>query len=183
MDWKQRLRNNREQVLALWEESALDLYPAETVRFLKREKDRFQNPVGHATHQALDTLLRGMAEGKTPSEMKEAVDKIMRVRAVQDFSPAQALAFVFALRRFVREVADETTPAGFDDLDAYVDRLALVAFDSYLNCREKLYELRASESRRHTASLLKRLESLSGGPERPDGPTEGKDPPKGGCGA
>jgi len=183
VDWKSFLRRNREQVLARWEESALDLYPAETVRFLKRQKDRFQNPVGHATHQALDALLQGLAEGKSPSEMEEAIDMVMRVRAVQDFSPARALGFVFLLRRFVREAAGQTTLRDLDELDASIDVLALVGFESYLKCREKLYELRASESRRHTASLLKRLESLSEKPEGSDGPTEGKGSRKGGCGA
>lgn len=183
MDWKSFLQNNLSPVLANWNELALELYPAETVRFMKRQKDRFQNPVGHATSTALDDLLRGLADGKQPVEMGEALDRLVRVRAVQDFKPSAALRFVFLLKRALREQAVKEELDDLAQFDATVDALVLAAFDRYEKCREKLFEIRAEEYKRQTASLLMRAERSSTASDPSDEITDVKGSSKGGCGA
>ena len=183
MNWKSFLQNNLSPVLARWNELALELYAAETIGFMKRQKDRFQNPVGHATTTALDELLRGLADGKQPGEMDEALDRLARVRAVQDFPPSAALRFVFLLKHVLREQAGADGLDDLDQFDATIDTLALAAFDRYVRCREQLYELRADEFKRQMASLLKRAERSSKSSEKSDGVTDVKGSSKGGCGA
>lgn len=179
MEPKAVLKDRKAEILARWRELALAVYPQDTVRFLKRERDRFQNPVGHATSDALSTLLDGLLEDWPAGRFDAALDGIVRIRAVQDLAPSRALEFVFLLKRAIREQASATTPAVLAELDAAVDRLALYAFDSYMRCRERVYELRAGEMRRRTAKLLERVERSFGAPEEIDESTDGK----GGSGA
>jgi len=73
----------------------------------------------------------------------------VRIRAVQEFSPSAAVGFVYALRGILRE---ELASAGLDAaghaaVESGVDRLALAAFDAYMKCREKIFEIRVREIR------------------------------------
>jgi hypothetical protein len=158
----------------------LAVYPDDTVRFLQREKDQFQNPVGHATTEALAGLLDGLLEGWPAERMDEILDGVVRIRAVQDLPPSRALEFVFLLKHAVRREADQdASPAALVELDTAVDRLALRAYDAFMRCRERIYELRAGDMRRRTAKLLERVERSFGAPEENNESTDGK----GGSGA
>jgi hypothetical protein len=92
------------------------------------------------------------------------------VRAVQDLSASQALEFVFLLKRviveeFGEDLEDPSVAADLASLHSGIDRLALRAFDHFVRCREQIYDLRAREFRRRTASLLRRLERYDEGTE------------------
>ena len=94
----------------------------------------------------------------------EALEGLVRIRAVQDFSPAEAVAFVFLLKRAAREVLEDVSeqaqsvPARvLSDLEARIDSLALLAFETYTRCREEIFEIRVREAQRRTAALLERF--------------------------
>jgi hypothetical protein len=179
VELKSVLQDRRAEILSRWRELTLSVYPADTVRFLKRERDRFQNPVGHATGDALSALLDGLLEDWPAERVDEALDGIVRIRAVQDLAPSRALEFVFLFKHAVRKEAGAAPPDMLAELDAAVDRLALRAFDAYMRCRERTYALRADELRRRTAKLLERAERSFGAPEENNVSTDGK----GGSGA
>jgi hypothetical protein len=177
-------RTRRSSLLARWRELSLAVYPDETVRFLRREKDRFQNPVGHVTSQALESLLDGLLDGGSTEEMERALDRIVSIRAVQDLSPSRALEFVFQLKRALREevgqaVADDAGRAELTELEDGIDRIGLAAFDVFTRRRERVHELRSREIRRRAARLLERAELSFGAPEETESTTDGK----GGSGA
>ena len=134
-------------------------YPAETVRFLKSQKDPFANPVGQTTHQSLEMLLDALIAGAGREAMTAALDPILRIRAVQSFSPSKATVFIFSLKKIVRQYLTE--PIGdknpdINGLDQQIDEMAMAAFDIYVACREKIFELKATESRNQFFSSLKR---------------------------
>jgi hypothetical protein len=124
-------------------------------------------------------LLDGLLEDWPAEQLDEALDGIVRIRAVQDLAPSRALEFVFLLKHAVREVEGDGSTAMLAEVDAAVDRLALRAFDAYMRCRERVYALRADELRRRTAKLLERVERSFGAPEENNISTDGK----GGSGA
>ncbi|MBT0651441.1 RsbRD N-terminal domain-containing protein [Geomobilimonas luticola] len=132
-------------ILERWFARAVEAYPGETVRFLTAERDQFRNPVGHVLRENLAVLLRELLGGMEPSRTKPALEAIIRVRAVQELTATQAVEFVFALRSVVGELAPEHDALS---LGRKVDQLALMAFDEYVRCREKMYEIRLNESRR-----------------------------------
>jgi hypothetical protein len=153
---------HRAAALDRWRAFILDSYPEEAARFFRREKDRFKNPVGQSIHQATETLVDGVLLERHGDGVPEALEALVRIRAVQDFSPSEAVAFVFLLKRAVREVLETTgegPPASaLADLDARVDALALSAFETYTRCREELFEIRLRASQRRVAVMLERFE-------------------------
>lgn len=143
------LTARRAVVLERWLRAVVDTYPADTARLLTGVADPFANPVGHTLRTGLARLYDTLAGDLPAAELAAAADGIVRIRAVQEFAPSEAVGFVFALRGILRE---ELAGAGLADaeraaLDAGVDRMTLAAFDVYMRCREKLFEIRVREIR------------------------------------
>jgi hypothetical protein len=175
------LRARRSSILRGWKALTLQVYADEAARFMRAEKDRFQNPVGHAITEGLDALFDGVLSGKPAAELEKALDAIVRIRAVQDLSPSQGVGFIFILKRIIREEAGDAL-AGQDALselsvlDSRIDHVALAAFDIYMRCREKICDIRVNEIKHLTSKLIERAERSTGSLE--DGMEE-----KGGSGA
>ncbi len=154
-------------VLQRWLDLILESYPPETARFLQRDADRFVNPVGHTLSEGTAAILEEMLHGADPGRLNDHLDRIVRIRAVQQLSPSQAVAFVFQLKQAIREVLGEEwrpTPLAGEllEFETALDRLALQAFDLYTRCREKIYELRVGEARRQSEVVLERLNKVYG---------------------
>ena len=147
MGLNEALAARREVVLERWFQAVLATYPAETARFLAGGADPFANPVGHTVREGLGRLYDRFVADVPVSELSAAIDGIVRIRAVQEFTPSAAVGFVYTLRKILREELAEAAldPAGQAALENGVDRLALVAFDVYMQCREKIFEIRVRE--------------------------------------
>jgi hypothetical protein len=140
----------REAIAEAWLDRILRTYPAQTARFLKSEKDPFRNPAGHAFKEALPILLDELLLSMDKERIVPALDSIVRIRAVQDFTAAQAVAFIFQLKEILRQSCPETDLAQLYDR---IDELALMAFDIFQQCREKLCQSRVDETRRRVFVL------------------------------
>ena len=147
MGLNEALTAKRGVVLERWFQAVLATYPEETARFLAGGADPFANPVGHTVREGLGRLYDRFVADVPTSELSSAIDGIVRIRAVQEFTPSAAVGFVYTLRKILREeLADAALdPAGQAVLENGVDRLALVAFDVYMQCREKIFEIRVRE--------------------------------------
>ena len=96
---------------------------------------------------------------------------------MQDRRPSEALAFVFLLKRAVRDVVGDAVDAReLERFDARVDDLALAAFDVYAGCRDQLQEIRVREARRRVSTLLTRLDRAEPEPGESE-PAGGRRPP------
>jgi hypothetical protein len=177
MSLPQLLRDSRTSILARWKDLTLEVYADEAARFMRSEKDRFNNPVGRAIDSGLDTLCDGLLSGRPAKEMEQALDGIVRIRAVQDFSPAQAVGFVFLLKRAIREelgkaFAGKEALTELSVLDARIDNIALAAFDIYMRCREKICDIRVNEIKHLTSKLLERAQRNDARSGHPKGGSE-----------
>jgi hypothetical protein len=171
------LRERREALAERWAELIFASYPPLTARFLEQERDRFRNPVGSTVKAELARLMDGLLSGADRESLAAPLDAIVRVRAVQDFSPTAAVRFVFQLKQAVGELlAEEDRHAPLEqllELHGRLDELALQAFEIYAGCREQIFAIRAREATAHTYSLLKRAgllaetEEAEGPPARP----------------
>ncbi|HDR16361.1 MAG TPA: hypothetical protein ENN79_12940 [Desulfobacteraceae bacterium] len=150
---------HRAEILDKWHALLIESYPKETGRFLRREKDAFANPVGARFITSLEKVLRGFIDGGSPESWKDSLDEILRVRAVQDFSPAEALRFIIDLKDVLHMTAaksgEDTSPEDIRVFDKRVDRMLLTAFDVYSKCRQDLYEIRVKEISRQVERLLR----------------------------
>jgi hypothetical protein len=148
------LAGKKKDILKHWFQATVDSYPADTAKFLKNQQDPFANPVGKTTYQSLEALLDALIAGAGREAMMEALDPVIRIRAVQSFTPSKATAFVFSLKQILHDcLSGETDRAA---LDRRIDEMAMAAFDLFMACREKIYELKATESRNQFFGSLKR---------------------------
>jgi hypothetical protein len=151
----------QDEVLGRWIEGVIDDYPEETGKFLRTQSDRFANPVGASLREGLTELLDGVFCGVEPDELTSALDRVIRVRAVQEFSPSAAVGFLFDLKDLLREVmkgTDADTAGSLDALDDRIERLGLHAFDVYMSCREQMWSIRMQEIRNQSLGILDRMQ-------------------------
>ncbi|MBW1713948.1 MAG: RsbRD N-terminal domain-containing protein [Deltaproteobacteria bacterium] len=165
------LSSRKKVILRRWFESIIETYPPDTARFLKKEPDRFANPVGRTVLEGTGAIFDQLLQGLKAGESSTFLDNIIRIRAIQDFSPSQAVAFVFSLKKIIRqELESEIWESGLHDelvdLESSLDELALLAFDIYVGCREKLADIRVKEMRTRTDRILARLNDRYGRPEQ-----------------
>lgn len=159
------LYKKRSAILKRWTELILETYPAESALFFKKQKNRFDNPVGYLITQGAEGILDEILQGNDSDKLSTFLDNIIRVRAVQDFTPSQAISFIFLLKKILRKELDrETQENGIAEelstIESRIDDLALLAFDIFMRCREKIYELKAMELNNQTYSLLKRAKLI-----------------------
>ena len=77
-------------------------------------------------------------------------EEFIRLRAVQEISAAEAVSHIFVLKDIVRErILPEK---GYEDLSRRLDFLALHTFNSFMQCRERLFQLRLKEMKEYGAA-------------------------------
>ena len=162
------LAHKKPGLVKRWFDIVMEPYPAETSGLLKQQKKQFTNPVGYTIFHGLENIFDKLIEEKGADfeGMAPFLDSIVRIRAVQDLRPSQALSFVFHLRNAVREeLASEAKefPAEMAVFESRIDAMALLAFDIYARCREKVYELKANEVKNRTFRLLQMANLVSEG--------------------
>lgn len=166
MKLKGLLEEKRSAILARWFDSIMETYPTDTTGFLKGQKDRFANPVGHAFSLGVESILGALIDEKNLSEGLPFLDDIIKVRAIQEFTPSQAMEFIFLLKKAVRkelekEIRQNQIYDAFLSFESKIDDLALFAFDIYVKCRVQIYDLKTDELRRMTFTLLKKANLMS----------------------
>jgi hypothetical protein len=160
------LTEKKSAILGRWLTTIYESYPPETAIFLRKEKDRFDNPAGYRISQGLEGLYGVLLQDMEREQILSFLDEIIRIRVLQNFAPSQALAFVFLLKDTIRrelaeEIRTENLAAELLDLESRIDGLGLLAFDVYTKRREKLQEIRIDEEKRRISGIM-RKSGLSG---------------------
>jgi hypothetical protein len=106
--------------------------------------------VGANIRESLTRLFQLLLDNAEPNDFIAPLDQLIRIRAVQEFTPSQAVAPLLELKTAVRQVfsADNACRNLLTELlpfDREVDRMVLQAFDVYVDCRERLYRARIRE--------------------------------------
>lgn len=143
-----------------WVQRLFESYPPQTVIFLKKEKDQFDNPAGYHLSQGLGRIVEALIQEMDRDQTVAALDEVIRIRALQNFSPSQALAFIFLLKNVMREeLAPELKDGQFSqelqEVESRIDGLALLGFDAYTQRREKLNEIRVTEVKNRVSGFLR----------------------------
>ncbi len=172
MDIQHFLGKKRPEIKKAWLNNIVHNYQAEAARFMLKEKDPFSNPIGAATLESADAILDElMKDTIDPDLVLKAVDPVVRVRAVQHFTPSQATSFVLQLKGIVRVLFKKEIETGditLSDLFAFenrVDNVCLIAFDGFMACREQIYKFRADYVKSRTVNLLEKADILCEVPE------------------
>lgn len=156
------LAEKKDKLVKKWIDGILQTYPESTTKFLSQEKDPFHNPIGHTLNESLSALFDGLVESKDTASLAPMVDDIVKMRAVQDFNAGQAVSFPFILKKIIRKEYAADLSLCLDDLsdlETRIDELALLAFDLYMKCRERVFEIKVNEAKRSIFMLEKTHQS------------------------
>jgi hypothetical protein len=150
MELVKQLAQKKSAIIKVWFEKVVNTYPIDTAQFLKNQKDPFANPVGRNSLQSLQDIFELAQSGFDRETARPLLDPIIRIRAIQDFTPAEAVGFMFDLKTIIREMVpvnatDSQNQEAWHELDQRIDQLSLLAFDIYMQCREKILDLKANE--------------------------------------
>jgi hypothetical protein len=175
---KDFLVQKRSAILKKWFDLILQDYPQETQGFLKREKNPFANPVGSHILEGMEGLYENLLQESDFIKTSAFLDPIIRIRAVQNISPSMAVAFIPSLKQIIKGLLPSETSENrllWEDLrevESRIDKLTLLAFDTYMACREKIYEIRINEKNR-SARVLERIHSAQEKREQKPDPQNG----------
>jgi len=168
MSIEKLIAEKRPLIVGRWREILLDAYPSQSSARYASEKDPFANPVGHAIEKGAASLFDSVFGEEKVEKLSPFLDDIIRLRAIQDSSPAEALSFIFRMKQVLREFSREIARDGDRDIlfkllsfESRLDTQALHCFNAYSKCREKIYELRVNEVRNHTFRLLQQAGLLA----------------------
>ena len=165
------LAKKKDAIVKEWFEKVANTYPPDTAQFVKSNPDSFSNPIGGSLRTGLAMLFDQLLSDPDRDTVRQYLDPIVRIRAVQDFTPAKATAFILVLKNIVRNhVQNElSNRVAFGELlhfESKIDSLSLFAFDLYVACREKIYELKANTERNKIYKAFERAGLIDEAPQQ-----------------
>ncbi len=173
MSLKNLLRNRKKAIIKKWQEGIFLLYPSDSVRFLTSEADQFANPVGHSIREHTGKLYSVLIdEGAiNPENVGLILDEILRIMAIQDFSPSRAMRYLFILKDMIaqelKDISEQDNILYCELVELYrrIDEIALIAFDIYSKCREKIFEIKVDTIKNQVSGILRRSDLMCEIPE------------------
>ena len=163
---KNLLTKHKATILERWYHLILETYPANTATMMRKDKNQFTNPVGSTLSREIEVLFKNLCEGSQDEKCQASLDSILKIRSVQDFSPSKAVGFIFLLKRAIgetlkNEVCKESVMDEWLEFQTRIDDLALQAFDIYMDCREKICEIRVNQARTEKEMAFRMMERMS----------------------
>ncbi|MDR2745541.1 MAG: RsbRD N-terminal domain-containing protein [Desulfovibrio sp.] len=169
MNLSECFRNRREDMLRLWTEAVYAAIPFDPKGVLRTVTDPFGNPGADMIREAADALYGAVAGEETAiADVKAALERFVKLRAVQQSAPSQALGVFYLLKPIMRErlLPHCTAPEEVNDYltaESRLDSLVLLAFDMYAAARETLAESRVREIRDRHAQITRWAQAFRGG--------------------
>jgi len=160
------LKKNKAAILERWFHLILETYPANTATMMRKDKNQFTNPVGSTLTREIEVLFKNLCEGSQKEKFQASLDSILKIRSVQDFSPSKSLGFIFLLKRAIgetlkNEICKESVMDEWLKFQSKIDELALQAFDIYMDCREKICEIRINQAKSEKEMAFRMMERMT----------------------
>lgn len=155
------LAEKKPDILQRWFDLILSTYPSDTSQSLGSQKNPYaESLTGKTIYEGIIGIFDGLIKESDTGHMNEFIDNIIRVRAIQELEPSVAVGFIFGLKNIIRSELDNRIGTERDReellrLESRIDDCSLAAFDIYVKCREKIYELKANEMRNWTYRVVK----------------------------
>lgn len=166
MALKDLLEKEQGAILRKWFDLILATYPGDTATSMGKGKNQFTNPVGHTISREIERLFERLLGSAKTEEFTGPLDSILKIRSVQDFAPSEAVGFVFLLKKAIVEILEDKDLRGpaLEEWQAFqkrIDDLALLAFDIYMGCREKICEVRIHRAQAEKETALRMMERMT----------------------
>lgn len=150
------LIEDKGEILDAWVDRVLSTYPDDGSRIFKKEQNPFANPVGHAVKSSLWEVYALLFEREELKNLIPALTQLVKIRAVQEFLPSQAVSMPYKLKEVVKDFYRKRK---LDDHEGWLlfeekaDTLAYTLFDLYMASREQLHKTRLEEYKRGNTLL------------------------------
>ena len=102
MDIIELLNDRKKDIIEKWQNAIIDTYPEPAGKFLHGNKNQFANPIGFTVHQELPNIFQQLITDMNADMLKKSISDIIRIRAVQDFTPNEALGFILLLKTIIK---------------------------------------------------------------------------------
>ncbi len=152
-------------IVTKWVKLILDSYSTESSNFLSCEKNHFSNPVGSIISANAKGIFDEIIDGRNISKITLLLNDIVRIRAVQEFPPSEGVGFMMILKNVIKEelgpeINQEKIFDEFTELETVIDKIALIAFDLYMESREKVFQIRMNEVKYRLQKAVNNLASI-----------------------
>ena len=146
------LVKNKSSIVSKWIKLILDSYCIESSKFFNMEKNQFSNPVGNIISTNAKSIFDEIIGNRDFERICILLTDIIKIRAIQDFSPSEAVGIVFLLKKVIREelnkeINQEKLLDEITELEFVIDKTALIAFDLYMESREKVFQIRLNDAK------------------------------------
>jgi hypothetical protein len=160
MELRSLLKKNKSAILQKWLAAICDTYPAGTAEFINGNNDMFANPAGHTITANAEHILEGLIRGDDTVSLSACLGPIIRIRAVQDFTPVQAVSFINSLSTVIigqlkAEILRHSLWDEWEVLQASIDDLTLRSYGIYAEMKERIQHIRIREIEKSQRFLVK----------------------------
>ncbi len=157
---KEILINNKKSILKCWFNKILDTYPSDSFKLFSRTKDQFANPVGFTINEGIEELYEELLNEMDQEKICSTLEKVIKIRAIQDFPPSQAVGIILFLKEAINEELkeesiDRNLQKEVQSFFSRIDVMVLIAFDIYMTCINQINEIRVDGIKRRTSRFLK----------------------------
>jgi hypothetical protein len=161
MNLVERMQEQRVAILRRWLQEVLECFPQPARAFIAGGEDRFSNPLGFTLSAGVEEIFSFVAGEKPLGEIAPALERLVKMRAIQQTRASEPLGFLFGLKRIVRDVCEVDTRAdlGLEQwlaLEERIDAVVRASLATYVRARETILELQVNEIRNQTY-MLRRL--------------------------
>lgn len=158
------LEQKRSLIQAMWTEAVIVSYPSESAKFIVENKNKFTNPLGYTLENSINTICCNYLDTANVRECEQAIEALIRLRAVQDFTPSKAIGIMFDFKAIVlSEIRDMVESKDkfneYLSIEKQIDRMTEYALNFYIECRERVNEIKANEVRQGFERMIIRLNS------------------------
>ena len=152
------IEQNKDKIHEKWLTRRLGIFSEQKKSLIMTQMDQFQNPIRHEMAEGLTGILGHFK--KRGENFSSSLDQITRVLAIQDFPPSRAMGLFYELKEIVRDIAKKDgvsfSAKDWGEFNSRLEQMTLEAFDSYVDHREKIYQIKVDESKNRAFMLLKK---------------------------
>ena len=150
------LATRRDAVVEAWWEKVLELYDERARNLLRRNEDPFTNPLRSTFVSAIERIVDSLAAGQDIDTARDAIREVVKLRAVQEVSPGEALDSFLVFRKALKEVAEDSWDEVAEEAMAAQDALLRFAADEYLEAQKLILDIKYREQVRRFHLLMRR---------------------------
>ncbi|MCS7198788.1 MAG: RsbRD N-terminal domain-containing protein [Caldimicrobium sp.] len=162
---------NRDNIFKRWITLFWDKFEESKAYLIKGGSDPFQNPFAYQVEEAFRKILDFFCEELDFESLDPYLERLAQLRATQENTLSLALNFLIDLKSLLRETWGEEIVQRYGlyallEIEDVISALLLRLADYYVRYKERLYDLKVDEWKRHHYLLLKRaglIESSSKG--------------------